>query len=267
VATNPPWDSWAWLSWEDAPYFQIDAPKALPSAPPTTYVTLSSISYSLIAPMFPAASRWINVTLHGAAGRDATWVQDFLDAAPGPIMLVAPAIEGEVGVDGKPNTQVRHALDLLLGPQRLALDGDACELVPSRGLAALNRKRKAERPESERSGFWICPLRYPVAAAPVQAKLASPRTEAAFARIEQLCPRFFPAGNSETLRINGGALRQYAESDMKIYVMDDGTVLYKFWRALNAVRIGTVDGVLGGRDVVDCKNIRGRTGLPWDREI
>lgn len=267
VATNPPWDSWAWLAWQDAPYFHIDVPQSLASAQPTTYVTLSSISYSLIAPRFPASSRWINVARSGAVGRDATWAQDFLYAAPGRIMLVAPSIQGEVRTDGKPNQQVRDALDLLLRPQRLALEGDACELLPSRGLEALNEKRKAAGTETDRSGFWVCPLRYPIATTEVQAKLVSPTTEAVFKRIEQSCPRFFPSGNSQTLRINGGALRQYSESDMKIYVYDDGTVLYKFWRALNAVQIGTVAGVLADMEVVDCKSIRGRTGLPWDREI
>lgn len=267
VATNPPWDSWAWLPWEEAPYFHIDPPKSLASAPPTTYVTLTSISYSLIAPRFPASSRWINVTSVGMVGRDAKWAQDFLGAAPGRIMLVAPSIQGEVGADGKPKREVRDALDLLLRPQRLALEGDACELLPSRGLAAVIGKRNASHLETEGIGFWVCPLRYPVAAAEVQEEPVSPRTEAAFSRIEQTCPRFFPPGSTKTMRITGGALRSYPESDMKVYVLDDGQVLYKFWRALNPAQIGTVDGVLEGTDVIDCKHIRGRSGLPWDREI
>ena len=267
VATNPPWDSWAWLPWDKAPYFHVDAPKSMASEPPVTYVTLTSISYSLIAPRFPASSRWINVTSVGMAGRDASWAKKFLDASPGRIMLVAPSIQGQVDADGKPRRAVRDALDLLLGPQRLALEGDACELLPSRGLASITGKRNAERSVVEGVGFWICPLRYPVAAMVEQDKPASPATEAVFSRIEQACPRFFPPGSSRTMRINGGALRNYPESDMKIYVFDDGQVLYKFWRALNPAQIGTVEGVLAGKDMVDCKNIRGRTGLPWDREI
>lgn len=267
VATNPPWESWAWLPWQEAPYFHIDVPKSLASAPPTTYVTLSTISYSLIAPRFPASSRWISVARVGAVGRDTKWAQDFLEAAPGRIMLVAPSIQGEVGTDGKPNRKVRDALDLLLRPQRLALEGDACQLLRSRGLEAITSKRKSERVDTEGSGFWVCPLRYPVAPAEVPEKPVTPKTEAVFSRIEQLCPRFFPQGSSETMRINGGALRHYAESDMKIYVLDDGQVLYKFWRALNPAQIGTVEGILAGKDVIDCKNIRGRAGLPWDREI
>lgn len=266
VATSPPWDAWAWLPWEEAPYFHVDIPAPLTSAKPVTYITISSISYSLIAPRFPASSRWMNVTNVGGTGRDAKWAQDFLAAAPGPIMLIAPSIRGELGVDGKPKRKVRDALDLLLRTQRLALEGDACELLRSRGLEVITSKRKPEG-DTEDVGFWVCPLRYPVAAADVQEKLVAPKIESVFSRIEQLCPRFFPPGSSVTTPINGGALRHYTESDMKIYVLDDGSVRYKFWRALNPVPIGTVDGVLSGKDVVDCKNIRGRGGLPWDREI
>lgn len=267
VATNPPWDSWAWLPWDEAPYFHVDPPKATASASPTTYVTLTSISYSLIAPRFPASSRWINITSVGMIGRDATWAQDFLRATPGPIMLIAPSIQGEVDTSGKPKREVRTALDLLLRPQRLALDGDGCELLPSKGLAAITGKRNATTAEVEGVGFWICPLRYPVDAAEAPQQPVSPRTEAAFSRIEQTCPRFFPPDSTKTMRINGGALRSYPESDMKIYVLDDGQVLYKFWRALNPAQIGTVDDILAGKSVMDCKNIRGRAGLPWDREI
>ncbi|MFC5496695.1 hypothetical protein ACFPOE_04040 [Caenimonas terrae] len=267
VAMTPPWDSWAWLPWKEAPYFHIDVPASLAAGPPTTYVTLSSISYSLIAPQFPAASRWINVSNVGAVGRDADWAQDFLKAAPGPIMLVAPSIQGEVAPDGKAKPKVRDALDQLLRSQRLALEGDTCKLFRSRGIEAITIRRKPEGPATEGVGFWVCPLRYPVAATQAPEQPVSPRVELVFNRIEHDCPRFFPPGNSKTMRINGGAVRQYSESDMKIYVLDDGTVMYKFWRALNPAPIGTVEGVLAGKDVVDCRNIRGRTGMPWDREI
>lgn len=267
VATNSPWDAWAWLPWQDSPYFHITAPKAAASAPPTTFVTLSSISYSLIAPAFPPSSRWMNVARTGAVGRDARWAQDFLDAAQGPIMVVVPSIRGEVGLDGKPNRQVMDALDVLLRPHRLALEGSACELLPSSGIAAITEKLKATPAEISVGGFWMCSLRYPVTAPEVKEQPFPQATQAVFERIEQHCTRFFLPGTARSMRINGGVLRHYPESDMKIYVLDDGTVLYKFWRALNAVKVGTVEGVLTGKDLMDCKNIRGRAGLPWEREI
>ena len=62
-------------------------------------------------------------------------------------------------------------------------------------------------------------------------------------------------------------MRSYPGSDTKAYVMDDGNVMYKYLRALNAVDVGTVAAVLDDRFRMDCDNIRGRSGLPWERQI
>jgi len=76
-----------------------------------------------------------------------------------------------------------------------------------------------------------------------------------------------PPGTSVTARIGEGALRDYSVADMKLYVMDDGRVYYKYWRALNGQLIGTVDQVLQPSFSMDCSNIRGRSGLPWQRTL
>ena len=78
----------------------------------------------------------------------------------------------------------------------------------------------------------------------------------------------FPAGgDGEPLRIPNGAVRSYLQSEMKAYVYDDGQVFYKYYRALNPVPVGRAADVVGGRARVDCSAIRGRSGLPWEREI
>jgi len=268
VVQSSPWDAWAWVSWGKAPYFQLDLPKIDASAAPTTYVTLSTISYSLIAPQFPPSSRWINITSVGGTVRDLSWAQDFLAAAPGPLMLIVPTIKGQVIGDGQPTPEIRKALGVMLGSKRLALAQDArCELLRSRALAVIGRPGQEVSPEEANdSGFWLCPLRYPAEAPASEHPPLKPDAEAAFARIEQTCPRFFPPG-ARTVMINGGALRHYADSDMKLYVLDDGEVLYKFWRALNPTLVGKLADVLEGRSKIDCDHIRGRAGLPWDREI
>jgi hypothetical protein len=92
------------------------------------------------------------------------------------------------------------------------------------------------------------------------------RFDAVFSAIEAQCPRFFPTG-AETRIISGGEMRTYYSSEMKVYVLEEGLVLYKYYRAFNPVRIGTRDDVLSGKAKVDCNNIRGRSGLPWEREI
>ncbi|WP_298930577.1 hypothetical protein [uncultured Ramlibacter sp.] len=267
VATSSPWDAWAWLHWKDAPYFQIDRPAPSQAPQATTYVTISSISYSLIAPAFPDSSRWINLSSVGAAVRDAQWGQGFLAVSKGPIQLVVPSIQGQSGADGGPAPAVREALDVLLAPHRLSLAAQACQLLPSQGLAAIRGKTQPTAEKGREAGFWICPLRYPVDGALQQLLPLSAKVEAAFEKVEQTCPRFLPPASTTTTRVNGGALRHYPHSDMKVYVLDDGLVIYKFWRALNPVVIGTVDEVLSGNKLMDCARIRGRSGLPWNRDI
>lgn len=266
IHQSPPWGAWNWAVWDQAPYFHVAVPKAEASVQGTTYVTLSTISYSLIAPQFPPSSRWLNITSIGGTGRDTVWAQDFLRGAPGPIKLVVPTIKDQFASDGGPAPEVRKSLDSLLGPQRLALEpGTSCTLLRSRGLGA-KRSVRSSSPESRDAGFWLCPLKYPVERPAQETQSPDPGTEAVFARVEQTCPRFFAPG-SKTMRINGGALRHYAGSDMKLYVLDDGLVVYKFWRALNPVTIGSREDVLSGKARVDCDHVRGRSGLPWNREI
>jgi hypothetical protein len=267
LGETSPWGAWTWAVWKRAPYFHVDVPAAEAAAKGTTYVTLSTISYSVIAPQFPASARWMNITSIGGTGRDVLWGHEFLRAAPGEIKLVAPSIKGQFADDGGPTPAIRKALDALLSAQSLALvPGSRCELARSRGLTLAAHVGTEEAAEPEDVGYWICPLRYPVAPPPERSRPPDPETEAAFARIEQGCPRFFAPGG-KTMRISGGSLRHYPGSDMKVYVFDTGEVMYKFWRALNAVTVGTRADVASGKASIDCKVIRGRSGLPWDREI
>ena len=267
VIGNSPWDAWAWLPWKEAPYFHVQLPAAQAADAPTTYVTVTSISYSLLAPQFPASSRWINITTVGALPRDRGWGQEFLAAAKGSIKLIVPSLGNQTTPDGLPAAEVLTALDELLAPQRLALASDRrCELLPSAGVAAIMRRRP-EAADRQQPGFWLCDLRYPVDRPAPRRHQAPRRTEEVFARVEQMCPRFFRPGTTRTMPIKGGALRHYPTSDTKVYVLDDGTVMYKFWRALNPVVVGTVQGVLAGADTVRCDEIRGKGLFPWDRSI
>ena len=54
---------------------------------------------------------------------------------------------------------------------------------------------------------------------------------------------------------------------MKAYVYDSGEVYYKYYRALNPVLVGKVEDLLAGKSRLECGKIRGRSGLPWEREI
>jgi hypothetical protein len=59
-------------------------------------------------------------------------------------------------------------------------------------------------------------------------------------------------------------MRSYAHSDTKIYVLDDGTVMYKYIRSLNPEVIGTVTEVRSPSFNFSCDKIRGRGILQWE---
>jgi hypothetical protein len=251
LSENPPWRSWTWVNWTDAPYFKIDPPPAEPA----TYVTIANISYSLIAPQFPAAANWINLS-GGVSPRDAPDVARRLSHARSLNMLV-PAIPSEVVSGGQPSAAAADALGRLLQGQRLFLKQDAsCTFLRSEGLARIGLRLGTQPAEerADRYGFWICPIEYRPDTQPSGPGERDVAVESVFETVERLCPRFFPPG-AEAQRINGAWLKQY-DTDTKVYLLDDGTAMYKFWRSVNPVLIGTRADVLAGRASIDCTKIR-----------
>jgi hypothetical protein len=268
VHENEPWNSWGLVPWTQPPAFGIAIPEDV-RREPATYVTLSSISYSLIAPGFHPDSRWINLASQGNPNNapDFRRTADFLARAPRPHVLF-PSLPGEGrGAGAVPQADLVEALDLSLVEHRLKILPN-CRFLASPGLTAIGSKLNSKEvlgPADQR-GFWLCPLvrmqATPERPAPFK---ASPQSEAAFGRIEQLCPRMFPGGEAITTLLPVGARRLYPGSDMRLYVLDDGRVMYKYIRALNMVLVGSVQEVLAPAFRMDCQ-VRGR-GLPWEREI
>lgn len=271
VQQASPWRAWTLVEWKDPPYFQVDLPPDLRQQP-ATYVTLSAISYSLVAPMFHPGSRWIsldNAPPPAAGGADARRADAFLSAAqPGRTTLFVPAPPGMQTAQRLPNASALEGLAVLLAPYRLALDQPAsCRFVPAPALADIGLGTKTPE-DRARAGFWLCALKRVVRVEEPLPSSAASRHDAVFRALESQCPRLFPAGGDAGSRaIPNGAMRTYVKAEMKAYVYDSGEVFYKYYRALNPVRVGRVDEVLGGKARVDCNAIRGRSGLPWDREI
>jgi len=270
VQQASPWQSWGLAQWKEAPYFQVDWPADLASTP-ADYVTLSTISYSLVAPQLPAASRWMSLANAPAATNDTAdgrRAQAFL-ATSRSLKLLAPSVPEYSTPDGRPDAQVLTVIDTHLADHRLAVRRpDDCRLVKSQGLASMAYRREAlaDAEKTRKFGFWVCSLQRTAATTTEKASPQSAKFDAVFRAIEAQCPRFFPAGQAGARAIPGGELRNYAGSEMKLYVLD-GLVLYKYYRAFNPVRIGTIQDVLSGKARIDCNNIRGRSGLPWEREI
>ena len=265
-----PWRSWGHVVWSNGLPFEINVPKDI-AAQPATYVTLSSISYSLIAPSFHPASRWVNISSQaGLADKspDGLRVQALI-AAPGALKAIFPTVPG--GQEGERiGADLGSAIDNLLARQGLSIEReDQCRLLRSAGLAAMTSSRLggARSDKSGLEGFWLCPLARHASDRVRQAPPIAPRVEQVFEKLELTCPRIFPPGEAVTLSIAGGALRGYPGSDFKLYVLDDGRVIYKYFRAINSVLIGDVDAILSPSFMMECNQIQGRSGLPWERGV
>lgn len=266
-----PWHSWGLVEWRDPPPFAVDVPQDV-ARRPATFVTMTSISYSLLAPSFHPESHWISLASQQGrrvSPRDTRQVQQLLTKAS-TIYVLFPSPPGQVITSTRIPEPLAESLDAALTPHGLRMPADRqCRLMPSRGLTSLGLQPGAPVPTApeEQRGFWLCPAdRVAPVPAPAIAS-TNPRVEAMFDRLEQMCPRMFKPGTAISVALPGGIRRHYSDSDMRLFVTQDGEVLYKYIRSMNAVSIGSVDQVLDPSFKLDCKNIHGRSGMPWDREI
>jgi hypothetical protein len=265
---NDPWRWWGHVAWREGPAFQVDIPPEA-VAQPATYVTLASISYSILAPRFHPDSRWINISAQRGVGDnspDGLRTQALI-AAPGPLRVLFPSVPG--GESGETMGQALGvAINDLLARQGISIeDARACRLLRSRGLADMASRRVEAQGDEALHGFWLCPLVRRATSSRPDAGPPPPWIEDVFAKLEKTCPQIFRAGEAVSLRIPAGAVRGYPGSDFKLYVLTDGQVLYKYFRALNPVVVGNAPDIMAPGFAMDCNNIKGRTGLPWERAI
>ena len=172
-----PWHNWGWATWRNSPAFAVDLDAQAKSTAPT-YVTLAGISYSLIAPRFPEAARWTNISglSPGGGSPDAPRVQRFLGEASD-LKLLVPILSSSQTAEGLPNAEAQSALNDFLSPHRLSLqDPSSCRFLRSRSMAeiALRKLEEFDRTTVDRFGFWVCDLKYPVDAPKVAPQSRGP---------------------------------------------------------------------------------------------
>lgn len=257
---------WSLVPWRDT-YFQVEVPEDMRTRP-GTYVTMSSISYTVMAPQFHPSAAWVSTTtLTKDRTRTPMGRRAHALLSQGTPVLLVPSIPEHATAQGLPDDQAIRGINYLLEEHSIAVaDAGQCRLLRSESLASMPAYQQAVASGKPAvAGFWACPLRYPVTSS--VPKTQQTRFDAVFKKVETLCPRFFRPGEGWTRVIRGGEMREYSEADMKVYVMDDETVFYKYKRSLNGERIGTIAEVMAGTAAVDCTKIRGRSGLPWEREL
>jgi hypothetical protein len=269
VLENAPWDSWGMKPWKEGAPFAVDVPVDLRDRP-LTYVSVSNISYSIIAHQFHPGSRWINLTSQYGdddASPNGRRTKAFLAAAQD-VHLLFPSMPGEAALQ-RPLQSFVDGWDDILGSFGLRVRApEACRFLRSQGLTDMGLHRKDEplRAPRDQRGFWLCPLNRGVAPTAAPDAPPWPAGEEAFNKVERTCPRMFPPGARTTV-LPGASRRFYPNTDMRLYVLEDGQVAYKYMRALNMVSLGRIQDVLSPEFRMDCNQIRGRGALPWQREI
>lgn len=259
LVEQPPWSTWSMLKWTNAPYFDVRLGVDETQGPATTYASLSMLSYSLIAPQFPANSRWINLVASSATPRDQAWTDAFLRqaAAAGPLKVVTLSLPWASLPDGRPTGEILRAFNHLASRRNLRIPG-SCRHVASPGLARMaDQEKRSGRDSGTQLGFWICPAVYEPGLAEHSIERDAPlHVMEVLKRVGMQCPRFFPMGEPALIRLPDGWSRHYPHSETRVFVMDNGKVWYQFWRSVNAVHVGTVQDVLAGKAQLDCTKIR-----------
>lgn len=273
IADTDPRRRWALMSWGQ-PYLDVALTPA-EREQPAAWVIISGISHSLVAPLFDQRSRWVNLSFLSGdieGSPDDRRAQQRLAQARAeglPVKLLMPTQSKYTEPSGAPEDALRREIDRVLAPHRLALAG-ACEVRPSKVMATRGMYEFADRSPAglARTGLWVCPLAYPIEP-PAKPAVTAQAGEAdrVFDRVEQQCPRLFPPGISLTARIQDGYRRAYPTTDLNVLVLDDGEVRFQYWRALNPNRIGTRAQVMAPDFRMDCHQVHGRSGLPWERKL
>lgn len=278
---NTPWkpfDTWAWLHWGDAPYLEIDFNGvSIPSD--TLYITLGTNSVSAAAPLFPAESQWINLSLFNGLEIDPPPkayipVLERLRAARSLKLFLRANPRAMRPGSSQPDDRAVTVLNDELSRRAMRLQHPtACSFYHSRTMARhtfLTGSESALEVSNLRAneGFWVCPLDYPIAQPPKALQDANAqRAKAVFERMEALCPRFFLYGQTSVNGHPAGYSRSYPGSDTMLIVTRSGELFVKHPRALNPQLIGEVANISKPDFRVNCNSLRGRSGLPWEREI
>jgi hypothetical protein len=233
---------------------------------PAAFVTIGSISYSILVPYMHPQSRWANM-----AGQqdlvpgmlEHARLQALLDG-PLPVKVMLNVTDRLLTPDGQPHPHILAVIDQFIQRQGLARASGPCELLRTRRLGP---RVDPSFHNGRAQDFLFCPVRRDGGARTLApAAAVASELDDVFERVEQRCPRFFPPGNAHTGAREGAFVRRYSTSDTTLMVDETGTVYFKYFRGINHTRVGSLDEVRSGRFTLDCTRIPGRYLPPWKRD-
>lgn len=268
-----PWDNWNFFQWSRAPVFKVVWPEIATKPDHRVFVTVSSLSYSILAPQMDASTQWIGLlSLDRREERVGLFEKAKKKLANAErIDLILPTIPDQMDRDSLPNQAMRLSINDMVAPFQLELteEPENCYFLPISQLSDKGGDSSLNNRSSKASifSFWQCHLRIAYKQSNFSRQEIPQIIEVALNQLERICPRFFRAGESSTMPLQGGGLRNYPGSDMKIYAIPQSGVFYKYYRSYQITRVGSVEDVAAGDFKLDCQQLRGRAGLPWERQI
>jgi hypothetical protein len=255
---------WSLNVWREGPGLHLE-PTAL-TREPAAFVTLGTVSHSLLVPLLHPQSRWTNL----AGQQDWTpgtleheRLMSMIHGSRLPRYAVLPIKNRPLHPNAQQKSTRRAAVDLALAPYGLETQSDECLFVASRINAGSSRE--VADPGAV-NGYRFCPLVDRPADKPhAFAAELTPQQLAAFESVERHCPRLFPPGSAIGKADEEGVARRYTHSDATVYINPSGWVYLRSMRALNPTVLGPVAEVMAGRITLDCRRLPGRYAPPWAR--
>lgn len=146
------------------------------------------------------------------------------------------------------------------------MEGD-CRFLPAASLEPSYQLTYTDsaglRVAMDPAGFWLCPLKKgpPMS---ISTPYAPTKTMSAIAKIENLCPRFFPRNGRSIQMVDGVTIARYAAADMLLRVYENGRVAYQYYNNFKETELGGLTDIIS-KEKMDCNQITGRQTLPWQR--
>jgi len=264
-----PFEGSSYAPWRDSPVFPLALPRSVTDEP-ATYVTISTNTYSLIAPRAHPDSRWLNLANRQSdldSDADGLRIKKILSNSER-LSAVLSGVRGMLSSEGRLSQEFIDTMNERFLPLHLAFDSSACTYVTFSDAAQMNvLNAQSKQPAGVVvPGFMFCHLSY-LDRVPTGRRRVSfpPEVDQVMVVMDRQCQRFFDRRVGAKYRVPHGTMVHYADADMKLFVLDDQRVEYRYLRSLMAQPLGRVEEVLRSDFTFDCDNIRGRSGLPWER--
>lgn len=266
VKLTGPQDAWVQTRWTSSQAFDIEL-DGKSQTQPSTYLSYSEPSFSIVAMQFSPQSRWINLAFLDSKPNsfEARRVQEII-AESNSLTLILPTPPTRLNVGSSPTAVVQSSIQSDLKTRGLEVR-DTCRFLASQSLTPSYKffftDGAGKSVAMSAPGFWLCPLaRVPRI---VRAQLSPPEIAAAvFQAVENKCPRYFPNRSRAVRILDDVTIARYPEADMVLKVYANGQVTYQYYNNFQETSLGETKSVLNTA-LLSCNKIAGREIFPWQR--